>query len=216
MINPFLMAGLLGLKHALDPDHLAAVFNMTVSGKSDTKSAAKLGWSWGIGHAMSMVMLGLPVVLFSSALPEWVYSSAELVVGLVIIYLGLQLFVQWFKGNFHPHAIIKRTPSHDDHKKSHRRAGMVGALHGVGGSYPASLLMLASFSTPTSAVVGLIGFTALSIISMVSVTTIFSYIAMHHLFVHVLDRIFIPILVVSTCVFGVFYVLEALKALGFV
>jgi high-affinity nickel permease len=214
MLNPFITAALLGLKHALDPDHLAAVFNMTLSGKVKSSSAAKLGLSWGVGHAISMVLLGLPVILLSSSLPTWFYTSAELGVGIVILYLGLKLFTQWFKGEFHPHNLGNLVKTHADHRKTHKKAGLMGLLHGTGGSYPASLLMLASFSTPATSAVGLLLFVVLTILSMVVVTTTFSYMILHHYAMHVLDRLILPIFIVVTCWFGVTYIEMALKSLG--
>jgi len=214
MVNPFLMASLLGFKHALDPDHLATVFNMTLSGHVKGSSAAKLGLSWGLGHATSTILLGLPVVLFASAFPQWFYALAELGVGLIIIYLGLKLFSQWFMGKFHPHNVGNLAKEPHNHRKTHKKASLMGLLHGAGGSYPASLLVLATFPTPISAAVGLVAFVALSIFSMVVVTTLFSYITLHHATMHLLDRLILPVFIVVTCWFGTIYVLEALKTLG--
>lgn len=213
MYNPFLVAALLGFKHALDPDHIAATFNMTLSGKLKRFEATKLGINWGIGHAISMIVLGLPIILFSAAFPEWIYSTSELLVGLVITYLGAALFVQWFRGQFHPHEFIKNTKKHIDHSKSHKRASMMGALHGFGGSYPAALLILSSFTTPLSAMLGLLVFSSLSIISMCTVTTLFSYAAMHHKVIHLLDRLLIPLVIISTLIFGLTYVLTAYQSI---
>jgi uncharacterized membrane protein YfcA len=214
MVHPFLVAAALGFKHALDPDHVAATLNMTLSGKVRGWSALKIGASWGVGHATSMVALGLPVILFAASLPAWIYTSAELGVGLIIVALGLQLFIQWFKGDFHPHEVVRIRESHSHHHKSHKKAGLIGMLHGVGGSYPAALLMLASFSTTLSAAIGLAVFVALSIASMSLTTLAFSYAAMHHTMVHLLDRLVLPTIVVLTIVFGASYIQEALRALG--
>ena len=214
MVNPLIIAALLGLKHALDPDHLAAVFSMTLSGKVKTSSAAKLGFSWGLGHSASMILLGLPVVLFSSSFPSWFYTSAELGVGLVIVYLGLKLFFQWFKGEFHPHNLQNLAKTHVDHRKSHKRAGLMGLLHGTGGSYPAALLMIASFSTQMTAAVGLLVFVLLTIASMTVVTALFSCITLHHLAMHVLDRLILPLFIVVTLIFGATYIWIAGNTLG--
>ena len=65
------VAILLGLRHATDPDHLAAVTTLIASGKERTKTAAaRLGLSWGLGHATSLFVFGLPIVLFKAYLPE--------------------------------------------------------------------------------------------------------------------------------------------------
>lgn len=215
-MNPFIMASLLGFKHALDPDHIAATLNMTLSGRVRGLSAARLGLSWGIGHATSMAVLGLPVVLLSASFPLWVYTSAELLIGLIILYLGLKLFVQWFMGKFHPHEILKIKERGDNHTKTHRKASLMGLLHGVGGSYPAALLMIASFSNPVSAAIGLVSFVVLSIFSMALTTLLFSLSTFHHSMMHVLDRLLIPTFIVITVLFSINYIKEALNGLGII
>ena len=71
---------LLGLRHATDPDHLTAVTAMIVSGRDRaTHHAARLGLTWGLGHATSLFVFGLPVVLYSAYLPRSL-QEAELVV----------------------------------------------------------------------------------------------------------------------------------------
>ena len=62
------VAVLLGLRHASDPDHLAAVTTLIASGKERaTRAAARMGFVWGLGHATSLFLFGLP----SSVLPGW-------------------------------------------------------------------------------------------------------------------------------------------------
>lgn len=214
MLVSFLGAAILGFKHALDPDHIAATLNMTLSGQIRGRSAAKLGAVWGVGHTLSMILLGLPVILFSAAFPEAVYTYAELLVGLVITYLGVRLFLDWFRGKFHPHEIMRLRDKAENHKKSHTKSGLMGLLHGVGGSYPAALLMLASFSTPLSAALGLLVFTSLSVVSMSLTTVAFSLAVFNHTMMHVLDRLLMPIFIAATLVFGVHYILGAAETLN--
>lgn len=214
MLVSFLGAAILGFKHALDPDHIAATLNMTLSGQIRGRSAAKLGAMWGVGHTLSMVLLGLPVILFSAAFPAYAYTYAELLIGLVITYLGAKLLVEWFKGKFHPHEIMRLKDKGEAHNRSHVKSGLMGMLHGVGGSYPAALLMLASFNTPLSAALGLLVFTALSVVSMSLTTVAFSLSVFNHTMMHILDRLLMPIFIVLTIVFGIHYIQGAAGALG--
>ena len=79
---------LLGLRHASDPDHLAAVTTLVASGRErGSRSAARLGLTWGLGHATSLFVFGLPIVLFEAYLPERVQQGAEASVGVVIVAL---------------------------------------------------------------------------------------------------------------------------------
>lgn len=210
MLETFVVASLLGFKHALDPDHIAATFNMALSDKLGSRLAAKMGLHWGLGHAFSMISLGIPVILFSASFPPAVYSIAELLVGTVIIYLGLKLFSQWFKGSFHPQETL--LPS-TNITKFHRRAGFMGLLHGFGGSYPAALFILSSFTSPVAASIGLILFSLCTIVSMVLVTSAFSYAALHHTILHILDRILLPIFILLTVGFGLVYFIESYRVL---
>ena len=72
------VALVLGLRHASDPDHLAAVTTMLASGKDRAaRSAARLGFVWGMGHATSLFAFGVPIVLYRAYLPESVQRDAE-------------------------------------------------------------------------------------------------------------------------------------------
>src|SRR5919109_736148 len=76
------VAALLGLRHATDPDHLTAVSALIASGEERSgRTAGILGLSWGVGHATTLIALGLPVVLFDAYLPHAVEQLAEIAVG---------------------------------------------------------------------------------------------------------------------------------------
>ena len=65
------VAILLGLRHASDPDHLTAVTTLVASGRDrGARAAARLGFAWGGGHALSLFAFGLPIVLYRAYLPE--------------------------------------------------------------------------------------------------------------------------------------------------
>src|SRR5438309_2772766 len=85
---------ILGLRHATDPDHLAAVTTLVASGRERTaRAAARLGAAWGLGHATSLFLFGLPIVLFKAYLPEAVQEGAEVSVGVLIAGLAIWLLV---------------------------------------------------------------------------------------------------------------------------
>src|SRR5256714_12161891 len=99
---------LLALRHASDPDHLTAVTTMIASrGGRATRHAARLGLTWGLGHATSLFVFGVPVVLYSAYLPQPVQDAAETTVGCLIVVLALVLLARWRRGSFpparHPH-----------------------------------------------------------------------------------------------------------------
>src|SRR5213080_5456642 len=101
---------LLGLRHAGDPDHLTAVTTMIASrGGRATRHAARLGLTWGLGHATSLFVFGVPVVLYSAYLPHALQDAAETAVGVVIVLLAVGLLRRWRGGPTHTHA-RGRTP----------------------------------------------------------------------------------------------------------
>src|SRR3954451_21976527 len=86
-----LVALLLGLRHASDPDHLAAVSTLIASDPDDgTRRAGRLGLSWGAGHALALALFGLPIVLLQAYLSEGLQTAAEAAVGVVIMLLALR------------------------------------------------------------------------------------------------------------------------------
>src|SRR4051812_49670663 len=96
MFGPLALALLLGLRHATDPDHLTAVSTLVMSDeKRGARRAAKLGASWGLGHALTLFALGVPVVVFNSHLPDWLQQGFELAVGVVIVALAARLLLRW-------------------------------------------------------------------------------------------------------------------------
>ena len=198
-----LTAVLLGLRHALDPDHLVAVLALVISKGGKAKDAAKVGLSWGLGHSASMLVLGLPVILLASKLPDWVYTGAEFLVGVVIIYFAVRLLVQLVNSKFHLHKLPAQ-------QHTHKKSAGVGMLHGVGGSYPGALLVMASFSTAASASIGLLVFTFFSILSMIAVTVVFSAAVLHHKFMHITNYVLIPLFSFTSILFGLWYIQQAL------
>ena len=93
------VAVLLGLRHASDPDHVAAVTTLVASGRDRAvRRAAELGVAWGLGHALTLFAFGLPILLLNAYLPERVQQVAETAIALVIVYLAVRLLVWWHWG----------------------------------------------------------------------------------------------------------------------
>jgi high-affinity nickel permease len=145
------VAVLLGLRHATDPDHLAAVTTV-VAGEQERASrrAGQLGLAWGLGHAATLFGFGLPIILIGGVLPRWLQHAVETAIGLVIIALALRLLARSRLGElrFHAHA-------HVHGARTRRGAFAIGLVHGVGGSTGVSVLVLASVHSTGLAVVSL-------------------------------------------------------------
>jgi high-affinity nickel permease len=174
---------LLGLRHASDPDHLAAVATLIASGRERAAHrAARLGFTWGLGHATSLFLFGLPVVLYSAYLPETLQSAAETGVGFVIVLLALVLLVRWRRGLYrdaahehgHEHHSHVHGPSrvhaHARTRTSWQAYG-IGLLHGLGGTAGIGLLLLAGIDDRTVAVAALAVFAFCTAVSMALLST---------------------------------------------
>src|SRR4051794_22616470 len=83
------VAALLGLRHATAPAHLAGVTPLVASSRGRAaRRAAELGAFWGLGHALTLIVFGLPILLFERYLPEPLQRSAETAVGGLIVFLA--------------------------------------------------------------------------------------------------------------------------------
>jgi ABC-type nickel/cobalt efflux system permease component RcnA len=191
LLIPLLLALALGLRHALDPDHLMAVTTLVAgSDENGTRRAAKLGTTWGAGHALAIVVLGLPVVLFHAMLPEPVQRSAETAIGVIIVLLAARLLARWRRGVFHIHVHEHGGGSHvhvhthkatAGHEHEHVRARtplqafLIGVTHGVGGSAAVALLLLASVTSRPWAAAALFVFAAGTAVSMGALSATFGW-----------------------------------------
>jgi ABC-type nickel/cobalt efflux system permease component RcnA len=231
LLAVLMVALLLGLRHATDPDHLAAVSTLIASDPEDgSRRAGTLGMAWGLGHATTLIGFGLPIVLFDSYLPEPAQRAAELTVGLVIVGLATRLLVSWRRGRFHAHTHRhgnlehRHLHPHDggpDHLHSHetasrlgrspRQSYAIGLVHGMGGSAGVGVLLLAGIPGKAEAVVALVLFSLGAAVSMAGLSSGLGYALTRG---PVARRIlsFAPGLAVLTLLFGVWYALGALNA----
>jgi HupE / UreJ protein len=163
----FAVAVLLGLRHATDPDHLAAVTTL-VAGTKDraARRAGELGLAWGLGHAATLCAFGVPIVLLNSYLPERVQQAAETAIAFVIVYLAARLLLRWRRGELHFH-------SHPEAHGARTRAGAftIGLVHGMGGSAGVGVLLLASIQSRVAAVGALLLLALFTAISMTILST---------------------------------------------
>jgi ABC-type nickel/cobalt efflux system permease component RcnA len=125
----------LGLRHASDPDHLAAVTTLIASGQEcAVRSAARLGLVWGLGHGTSLFAFGVPIVLYRAYLPAAVQRDAETAVGAMIVVLALALLQRWRRGRFHVPVHAHDGDRHSHGARTPLQAYAIGLVHGIGGS----------------------------------------------------------------------------------
>jgi high-affinity nickel permease len=180
------VAILLGLRHASDPDHLAALTALIASGRDHAaRTAAGLGFAWGLGHGLTVFLFGLPIVLFNEYLPERALQAAETLIAAVIVYLAVRLLVRWRRGHLHVHRHEHDGVAHvhlhghaQAREHAHRHQGRrplsafgIGLVHGVGGSAGVGILIVASVQSTGLALVSLALLAVFTAVSMTMLTT---------------------------------------------
>jgi len=167
------VAVLLGVRHATDPDHVAAMTTLVVSDREvAARSGARLGAWWGLGHALTLVLFGLPILLAGRYLSEHLQRGAETGVAAVIVFLGIRLLVRWRHGFFDLHA-SRDTHSHVHQVQTGLGAFGVGLVHGMGGSAGVGVLLLAAIPSETLGVVCLLVVALFTGVSMSALTASF-------------------------------------------
>lgn len=204
-----LVAVLLGIRHATDPDHIAAMTTLVASRRDRVaRSAAELGAWWGVGHAITLVLFGVPILLAERYLPETLQRGAETAVAALIVFLAVRLLVRWRHGYFDLHA---HPHSERDHRHAVRTpAGAlgIGLVHGMGGSAGVGILLLAAIPSETVAVASLLLLAAFTALSMTIVTVGFGF-TLSVRPVATATATFVPVLGALSLAFGLWYAAAA-------
>lgn len=160
----FALTFLLGLRHGIDWDHLAAISDITGTSDNRQKSFI-LGSLYVLGHASIIILLGLSAILVGLTLPSWFDQLMEPVVGLTLVLLGIWLIASILRHgkNFRfksrwmlLFSIVSRFFTFLEQKLSHKHphphvstlqkynpktAFIIGAIHGVGAETPTQVLL---------------------------------------------------------------------------
>src|SRR5580693_10706799 len=105
MVNLLTVIGvgfLLGIRHATDPDHVIAVTTI-VSRQRSIRHAGLIGILWGLGHTITILLVGAAIILYNVVIPPRMGLSMELAVGLMLVFLGVMNLTgvtQWVTDRF--------------------------------------------------------------------------------------------------------------------
>ena len=159
-IAVLLIGFVFGLYHAIEADHLAAV-SAIISEHKNVLTASVIGGFWGLGHTISLFVVGALVIFVKLQISESTEGYLEGIVGIMLVLLGLNAIRKIFTADrIHTH-----THSHDGHEHSHihlhkderseashhrfaPRSVIVGMVHGLAGSAGLMLLVLPSIESP--------------------------------------------------------------------
>ena len=166
MLSLLFLGFIIGMRHALEADHFAAVASVTSRGMN-SQQALRHGVAWGIGHTITLFLFGTTVLLIDQVIPAQLAATLEQVVGGMLILLGLDVIWQAYKNrihyhlhkhdnkcpHFHAHSHVgagaheKSTHRHKHHNEFPMRTLFIGLIHGMAGS--AALILLTLDTVPT-------------------------------------------------------------------
>lgn len=172
----------IGLRHALDADHLAAV-SAIVSDKKSPWSSSIVGGLWGVGHTISLLAVGALVIFLKINISETSETYLEAVVGIMLVLIGLNVL----RKLFHAEKLHAHEHSHEGHSHTHLhihesgekasthhsfspRSVIVGMVHGLAGSAGLMLLVLPTIGSRTLAILFILIFGIGSIGGMVAMS----------------------------------------------
>ena len=151
-VNSLVALGfVLGLRHALDADHLAAISTIVTERRS-LLSSLVVGASWGFGHTLSLLIAGVGVLLLRFQLTDRMAHVFETGVGIMLVVLGANVLRTLVgRGAGHPHDHTTLAPHAHAHVWLAARPLVVGMVHGLAGSAPLLLLTLTVMASPLAA-----------------------------------------------------------------
>jgi high-affinity nickel-transport protein len=183
---------ILGMRHSTDADHVVAISTI-VSKQRSIRNAAVIGSIWGLGHTITIFIVGSLIILFGVEIPTRLGLSMEFSVALMLILLGvlnLTGMIQKLTAFFTP-AIVVAKKTLDSEQKNQTvtrieslientvgRLGLyqclrplaIGLVHGLAGSAAVALLVLSTIHNPVWATVYLLIFGAGTMIGMMFMT----------------------------------------------
>jgi sulfite exporter TauE/SafE len=176
----------LGLLHAFEADHIAAVTTLVARTKGVRRSSV-LGALWGIGHTTSLLLIGSALLVLRISVPEALSALFETAVAVVLLALGVGTIRKVRRGELHVHTHVhgirehahlhvhSRTPSHD-----HRHTPfVVGLIHGLAGSGALAVATVAASKTVADGTLFIAFFGFGSVLGMVLLSASLGFILEH-------------------------------------
>ncbi len=179
------IGGLLGFRHAFEPDHLAAVSTLATRPAARLRGAARLGLIWGLGHTVTVGAVAVLIIAFGVRLPERFWPAAELLVAALLVLLGSLVIWRYVRGRWHmhvhqhtaaaPHFHLHSHAADPNHGHAHatvdaRRSLGFGVAHGLAGSGAIAALLVAAVPDTVSRLFYFAAFSAGTIAGMLVVS----------------------------------------------
>lgn len=173
LTTALLTGTVLGVGHSLEADHLAAI--ATLVDEESTDNPGIVGLSWGLGHALPIVGLGLVFAVLGLSLPTVVLTGAEVLAGLVLVALGARMLLtageplvqrHTHGGHAHTHLTVRGISIGAFHTHVDDESVLVGIIHGLAGSGAVVVTLVATASTVTTSLLLLASFSLVIICTM--------------------------------------------------
>jgi high-affinity nickel permease len=166
LLSHGLLAGLLlGVRHAMDPDHVIAISNMVGVGRS-LPSAIRTGLWWGLGHALTVMVVGAAMLMLGLQVSAPVGTAMDLGVAGMLVLLGvLSLTAPERPARPGGYLVFRSSPV---------GAALVGVVHGLAGSAAMTLLAVSTMTSTAHALAYLSVFGAGTVAGMALITAVMS------------------------------------------
>jgi hypothetical protein len=200
MLLSTLMVGFfLGIKHALEPDHVVAVSTLA-SESRNLKQSSIAGVVWGIGHSLTILIIGLLVFMFNVSFPERLSWFFELLVGMMIISLGISSMIKLYTSKNNQNDMSKGI------NWTYTKSGLIGLLHGLAGSGAMMILIMTTVATIWESILYILIFGVGTVLGMLLFTTLLGlpYIVAAKTFK--LNTVFSIVASVVSTLFGIYYI----------
>ncbi|MCP3849200.1 MAG: urease accessory protein [Gammaproteobacteria bacterium] len=192
MFSLLFLGLLIGMRHALEADHVAALASLT-SNHQSIKDTVKHGAVWGLGHTITLFIFGGLMLLIGSSISDQLVSALEFSVGIMLVVLGFDVLRKLIKKRIHFHHHQHENEQHfhahshqgekqqqhspESHQHEHGkafplRALLVGLMHGMAGSAALIVLTLQTVSSTTQGFLYILFFGIGSMLGMASLSFI--------------------------------------------
>jgi sulfite exporter TauE/SafE len=154
----------LGIKHAIEPDHVIAVSTIASQSKKLMRSSLA-GVFWGIGHTITLFLVGIFLIVLKGEIPEKWAMSLEFLVGIMLVYLGITTIISFKKLQDSSH-------THTHKNVSYGKSMFIGFVHGLAGSGAMVILTMSTVNTAIEGAIYILIFGVGTILGMLFFTTI--------------------------------------------
>lgn len=180
VLTGWILGVLLGMRHALEPDHLAAVSTLITERQHSRRGALWLGAAWGFGHSLSLLVVGILLAALHAELPPRLALAFEAAVVIMLVALGVKaLRASLFRAtarHAHAHGGAHGHDHSHPHAHDHRqprfalRSLTYGIIHGLAGSGSLTALVIANLPSLGARVlyIALFGFGSMLGMAMLS------------------------------------------------